>query len=248
MKPQISFVRAFEDNYIWIIHNIDYAIVIDPGDAKPVINFLLEHEIKLKAILLTHLHADHNGGVNELTGHYPSVEVISNKKMEIHDEDIISINGFPSFTVITTPGHVYEHVCYLFAGRHLFCGDTLFSLGCGRVFTNDFTAAYNSLNKIKNLSDNVLCYPAHEYTLNNMTFCMKVNPSKYSKLYNDVENKLELTGSTLPTLLSYEKELNPFLRCDDIKLQEIVTEKYDVDVFNKPLECFKVLRTIRNKF
>ncbi|MDD3267359.1 MAG: hydroxyacylglutathione hydrolase [Burkholderiales bacterium] len=243
----MSFVKAFNDNYIWIIHGNDLAIVIDPGSAIEVQEFLRKNNLQLSAILLTHFHADHNGGVERLLELYPDVSVYGNHDLQMKDDDPLHISCFPSFRVITTPGHVYEHVCYLFDESHLFCGDTLFSLGCGRVFTGDFDAAFTSLNKIKDLDDNILCYPAHEYTLNNLAFCMTLQNDRYTKLYDNIEHKLNKHGNSLPTLLGYEKEYNPFLRAHDKDIQLSIQQKYNLNIDNG-FECFKILRELRNKF
>lgn len=240
-------MRAFSDNYIWIIHSNELAIVIDPGSALEVEQFLSDNNLKLTSILLTHLHADHNGGVASLLELYPNALVYSNKDLIMNDDSIIQINDFPAFKIITTPGHVYEHVCYLFDDFHLFCGDTLFSLGCGRIFTGNFDLAFESLNKLKKLNDNVLCYPAHEYTLNNLGFCVTLQEDKYDELYYHIECKLNKYGNSLPTLISYEKEYNPFLRAHDKDLHKCVQDKYNLNISND-FECFKALRELRNKF
>lgn len=229
IQYQISFVRAFNDNYIWIIHDNNSAVVIDPGCHVEVQKFLTCNNLKLSAIILTHLHADHNGGVDKLLHLYPNASIYSNHDLQMRDNDIIQVESFPNFKILTTPGHVYEHVCYLFDDIHLFCGDTLFSLGCGRVFTGDFAIAFDSLQKLRQLNDDVLCYPAHEYTLNNLAFCMSLQADKYQNLYDDIENKLNKYGISLPVSIGYEKEFNPFLLSNN-------------------LESFKELRELRNKF
>ncbi len=271
MEPKdytITALPALTDNYIWIISNNKDAIVIDPTIAKPVSQYLQQHNLKLKAILLTHPHGDHIGGVAELVNLFQP-QVVDNFKGQLSDDMLVSIDGFPGFRIITTPGHMYEHVCYLLDSTHLFCGDTLFSLGCGRVFTGDFQAMYNSLNKIKalvnsnsglsNLNTNandlqlkktILCYPAHEYTMRNYEFTVAIddgNNKYYEPLSANINSRLLTTGISLPVNLEDELNYNLFLRTDDPRIWPIVGAKAGVQV-EDAFSCFYHLRQLRNNF
>lgn len=249
MNYQLKALRALQDNYIWVIHNEKSAIVVDPTLAEPVDEFLQQNKLQLASILLTHGHIDHIGGVAELVNKY-SPQVVDNFSDQLTDTTEIQIDGFPLIRVILTPGHMYEHVCYLFDQKHLFCGDTLFALGCGRVFTNDYQLMYNSLAKLKKLNNNVLCYPAHEYTLNNLRFTLELdneNQDYYAEFINKTDSKLFEKQNSLPTLLSDELKYNLFLRDDDARLWTVVGKKSE-SVITNGFEYFKQLRMIRNNF
>lgn len=249
MNYQLKALRALQDNYIWVIHNEKSAIVVDPTLAEPVDEFLQQNKLQLVSILLTHGHIDHIGGVAELVNKY-SPQVVDNFSDQLTDTTEIQIDEFPLIRVILTPGHMYEHVCYLFDQMHLFCGDTLFALGCGRVFTNDYQLMYNSLAKLKKLDADVLCYPAHEYTLNNLRFTLELdneNQGYYAEFINSTDSKLFEKQNSLPTLLSDELKYNLFLRDDDARLWTVVGKKSG-SVITNGFEYFKQLRMIRNNF
>lgn len=249
MNYQLKALRALQDNYIWVIHNEKSAIVVDPTLAEPVDEFLQQNKLQLVSILLTHGHIDHIGGVAELVNKY-SPQVVDNFSDQLTDTTEIQIDEFPLIRVILTPGHMYEHVCYLFDQKHLFCGDTLFALGCGRVFTNDYQLMYNSLAKLKKLDADVLCYPAHEYTLNNLRFTLELdneNHGYYAEFINSTDSKLFEKQNSLPTLLSDELKYNLFLRDDDSRLWTVVGKKSE-SVITNGFEYFKQLRMIRNNF
>lgn len=249
MNYQLKALRALQDNYIWVIHNEKSAIVVDPTLAEPVDEFLQQNKLQLASILLTHGHIDHIGGVAELVNKY-SPQVVDNFSDQLTDTTEVQIDEFPLIRVILTPGHMYEHVCYLFDQKHLFCGDTLFALGCGRVFTNDYQLMYNSLAKLKKLNNNVLCYPAHEYTLNNLRFTLELdneNQDYYAEFINKTDSKLFEKQNSLPTLLSDELKYNLFLRDDDARLWTVVGKKSE-SVITNGFEYFKQLRMIRNNF
>lgn len=246
---KIDYVKAFRDNYIWIVQNSSQAIIVDPGYAVDVIKYLDENNLTPTAILLTHNHADHNGGVSDLVRFYPTLQIFNYSDDLLPDGETISIDGFAQIKVIASKGHTSDHVCYLFDKQHLFCGDTLFSLGCGRVFTNDFIAAYESLCKIKQLDKNILCYPAHEYTANNLQFIMSIDHDTqyYQEFKNDLMTKLNSKQISLPTLLSTELSYNLFLRCENEYVWQVVARELGIKVSSE-LECFVGLRELRNKF
>lgn len=178
---QIVPLRALQDNYIWVIRHDDTAVVVDPGETAPVLDYLKIHSLELTHILLTHNHDDHTGGVNEIITHYPQVEVIGPVETDdfntrtVRQGDTLEICDQPGY-VMHTPGHTMEHISYLL-GQHLFCGDALFSAGCGRVFTGDYEAAYRSMQWFKQLSNDVHIYAGHEYTVTNLLFNQSIFPN-----------------------------------------------------------------------
>lgn len=244
----ITPIKAFSDNYIWVIHNDKSAIAIDPGEASGVIKFLQQNNLQLETILLTHSHNDHIGGVQQLCDKY-GCQVIDNSALQLSDNQVINLPSFPVVQVLLTPGHTNEHVVYLFDNKHLFCGDVLFGLGCGRVFTDNYEAAHSSLCKIKQLSGNILCYPAHEYTANNLRFTSSIDdtPNYYAKYAKLLLMKLTTLQNSLPTTLENELKYNLFLRCDDVNIWKMVGLKSQ-QVINNEFDCFKQLRLLRNNF
>ena len=212
----ISPIKSFSDNYIWLIERGNDAILIDPGDHKPVVKVLQEKKLNLKAILVTHKHFDHIGGISSLIDSYPSVEIYAplynynfNFK-QVKDGDLINLSNIDlSFTVIKTPGHTLDHVVYI-DQDHLFCGDTLFACGCGRIFEGTYKQMYESLTKISSLPENIKVYCAHEYTMDNIEFALIED--KANKALLQRKEKLKNLKVTLPTTIKEELETNPFLR------------------------------------
>ncbi len=252
---KIKHLNAFTDNYIWLLELSNGIFVVDPGDAKPVLDYITANDIDILGILLTHDHNDHIGGVAELLQLFPDIPVygtcglannfvIENQQFNLTDKLNVS--------VIETPGHTLHGVCYLISfeeQKHLFCGDTLFAAGCGRVFTMDFEAMFNSLNKIKSLDKNTIIYPAHEYTIKNINFALSVdhtNINLRSRLTSEM-NKLDTNKITLPTVLELELKTNPFLRTDSKVILEQLNQQTGLEI--KPgLDCFIKLRELRNSF
>lgn len=253
MTP-ISFVRAFKDNYIWILHDKNNIWAIDPGDAQPVIDLIQQNHFVLSGILLTHHHQDHSGGIPRLHEEYGNIPVYGSHKSPIKQiskhlkhGDVISCGSF-TFEVIEIPGHTLDHIAF-YGNSSLFCGDTLFSVGCGKVFEGTAEQMYSSLLKLKHLPDSTKVYCGHEYTLANIRFAQHIDPDNLH--LNDkliLATKLyEHNGCTLPSELQSEKLSNPFLRCDDPKIIE-ATEKYTKKKLSNPVEVFHQLREWKNKF
>ena len=216
-------IPAFDDNYIWLLREADCAgvAVVDPGDADPVIARLRAQALTLSAILITHHHQDHIGGVAELLTHWPDALVtapndrrIATATRVVGEGDSISIPGFETrFDVIEVPGHTSTHIAYLGSGA-LFCGDTLFAAGCGRVFDGTFEQLAASLQRISTLPPRTLCYCAHEYTLANLGFAAWVEPDS-TALAERTEQARRLRDAgepTVPSRLALELATNPFLR------------------------------------
>lgn len=210
-------VKAFSDNYIWIIEADGAAVCIDPGEAAPVLAFLEAGRLKLDQIWITHHHDDHTGGIAALKQAFPECRVYGNTDIAAADETVGegSSVGFAGSTasVWHTPGHTGSHLSYLLqtpGGLHVFCGDTLFSGGCGRVFTGTAAQLYGSLTRFGGLPDGTLFYPAHEYTASNLRFAAFIEPDNA-----DIQTALSRAADTptLPVTLAHEKRINPFLRC-----------------------------------
>ncbi|MBY0378780.1 MAG: hydroxyacylglutathione hydrolase [Burkholderiales bacterium] len=218
MTINLKYLKAFKDNYIWLIISGQNVIVVDPGEAYSVIEYIKIHNLKLHSILLTHAHADHIGGLAELL-HFANVPVYGCSKyatISVVDKHIYTVLPEMNILVIATPGHTLDGISYLINNKHLFCGDTLFSGGCGRVFTGNYAFMYQSLNKIKEHKPDILIYPAHEYTLDNLLFAHNIAPSN-----SDIKKRLEEVKLlrnqdkiTLPTNLELELKTNPFLLCN----------------------------------
>lgn len=250
--------NAFRDNYIWIIHNQNYAVVIDPGIATPVIEYLQLKKLQLSAILITHHHNDHTGGIAELiklsdipvygSGN-ESIATITNP---VQQNDIVSLHEISlNLTVLDTPGHTRGHIAYYGSNpwNMIFCGDTLFSCGCGRIFEGSAAQLYQSLQKISQLPEDTLIYCAHEYTLGNIVFARTVDPEN-KKLNEFAITAQELrykNTPTIPTTLALEKAINPFLRCNHQQLINSA-QNYSGRPMQNPENVFAVLREWKNKF
>lgn len=226
-------IKAFNDNYIWLLKEGSNGIIVDPGDAKPVLKFLKENNIDLVAILITHKHYDHIGGVTELIQHYPEVKIFGPKNNTFNfkyktakEGDIISIlKTNIEFKVIETPGHTLDHIVYVDQSR-LFCGDTLFACGCGRLFEGSHIEMFESLSKIASLKPNTKVYCAHEYTIKNIQFALTIDPNNYK--LNERYKKLKNLEITIPSLLKDELETNPFLRAKTSEEFKLIRMRKDV--------------------
>lgn len=214
----INYIKAFNDNYIWTIENDGKTLVVDPGDASPVIDYLKNR--KLDYILLTHKHMDHVGGVEELKNKYGAkvygpLETKEYNDIILKDGDEFELLG-ENFKVILTAGHTEDNISYLM-GDKLFCGDALFLAGCGRLFTKDYKKAYEGLNKLKDLDEDTLVYPAHEYSLANLKFAKSVISNEdLDREYDRVRKLREEDKITLPSTIGKEKRINPFFLARDL--------------------------------
>ena len=251
----VTPIPAFNDNYIWALHDARNAVLVDPGDAIPCIEFLEARDLNLTTILVTHHHGDHVGGLAGLVARYhpqiyaPSLENIPPATEAVADGDTIAI-AKPElrFSVIATPGHTLDHVAYYGGGR-LFCGDTLFACGCGRLFEGTPAMMSKSLNKFMQLPDNTQVFCAHEYTLSNIRFAKTVdgrNPTLLEREKHD-QGLRKAGRATLPSTLALEKATNPFLRCHEpalMRAAEIRLKRQPRDA----VEVFAVLRQAKDVF
>lgn len=220
---KIKAIPAFSDNYIWLIQVGNEVLVVDPGEAQGVEEYLKENSLALGGILLTHNHDDHIGGVERLLHIYPETpvfgpaEVIKFAHHIVEEGNTFQILGL-KFKILGTGGHTQGHISYLLEDK-LFCGDALFVGGCGRNFTGDLSLQYNDLQKLKELPDDTEIYAAHEYSLGNLKFAQSILPENkaIAEAISIVEEKLSRGQVTMPTTIGEEKTYNPFLLAENLE-------------------------------
>jgi hydroxyacylglutathione hydrolase len=255
---EVSPVRAFSDNYLWLIRAPDDrrgAVVVDPGDARPVEAALEQQGLALKAILVTHHHPDHVGGVQALAARHgagvfgPSRERLPCEFRPLDDGDVVRLADLGlEFHVMAVPGHTLGHIAY-HGHDALFCGDTLFSAGCGRLFEGTPIQMLGSLDRIAALPDDTRIYCAHEYTLSNLRFAAAVEPGNADVL-DTLEAVRELRacdGITLPTTLGRERRINPFLRCREPAVRAAAEARAGTPLPG-PADVFAVIRGWKDEF
>lgn len=248
-------VSALRDNYIWALCSQQHCALIDPGEAAPALTFLRQKNLQLSAILLTHRHQDHQGGVAELLK-FKSVPVFGPESAAIPviDHALSDLQSFCvpdleiQINVIAVPGHTEEHVAYLWQDA-LFCGDTLFSAGCGRLLGGTAAQLFNSLEKLASLPETSRIFCSHEYTLANLRFASEVEPENQAiKARIDVcQRQRSLLTPSLPSTLGLELQINPFLRCSEPNVIQ-AAEKHAGHALHGPLEVFTVLRHWKDVF
>jgi hydroxyacylglutathione hydrolase len=274
---RVTALRAFTDNYIWLIHSPHAAhrvLAVDPGDAAPVQRALSAARLELAGILLTHHHLDHVGGVTQLaqshaprvSAHYaeplkiaahdaeplkifgPASERVPGQPMQLREGDRVELPDLDlAFDVLDVPGHTAGHIAYVGHGA-LFCGDTLFSAGCGRLFEGTAEQMQASLQKLTALPEDTLVYCAHEYTVNNLKFALAVEPHNAAarQYLEECLSRRARDEATVPSTIGRERNVNPFLRCD----QETVKQAAAAHAGRRlnSLEVFAVVRKWKDGF
>lgn len=256
---EIHALPIYRDNYVWIITVGDNAWVIDPGDHQPVVHFLQQRQLHLRAVLITHRHWDHVTGVQALVDaqapkevpvYGPYSEPINHLiTRHVSEGDTIAIGPLQA-EVWQTPGHTLDHIGYYIAAQNLlFCGDTLFACGCGKLFDGTMEQLFNSLQRIAALPPATQIYCTHEYTLANMRFALAAdphNPHLQQRYSNSLQTR-QHHKPTLPTRLDLELLSNPFLRCHTREVQETVRKATNVSI-NDAFSCFAALRHWKNRY
>jgi hydroxyacylglutathione hydrolase len=248
----ITAIPAFKDNYIWLLQRGDQAFVVDPGDAGPVIRHLEQAGLSLAGILITHHHADHQGGVAALLERYrplvyaPEIESITGRTHPLNGGESIDVLG-QEVAVLAVPGHTLGHLAYR-AGDALFCGDTLFGAGCGRLFEGTPAQMADSLGRIATLPDETRIFCAHEYTEMNLRFALAVEPDNPAIHHRvaAVAAKRALGQPSVPSTLAEERATNPFLRCEVPSV--IAAARAHAAVDDQKVAVFAAIRAWRNVF
>lgn len=264
-QVSISAIRAFQDNYIWLLANNKQAVVVDPGQAEPVTQVLAERELELTAILITHHHYDHTGGVTALLKQWPNAKVYapSNEPLPaanaigVTDGDTVALPELAlQFSILSVPGHTLGHIAFYepnglneSSAPLLFCGDTLFSGGCGRLFEGTPEQMYQSLTRLSALPDNTAVYCTHEYTQSNLAFCHAVEPNNAKlKEYLQKVAKLRQQGlPSLPSSIALEKAINVFLRAHVAGVAARVQAHVGLEL-NEDIKVFAALRRWKDVF
>lgn len=249
----LNSIPAFQDNYIWVLSNDSgRCLIVDPGEAAPVLRAIEKNQWRPEAIFLTHHHHDHVGGVKELRQHFPDIEVYGPAETadkgttrQVAEGDTVTVLE-QQFSVFATPGHTLGHICF-YSFPYLFCGDTLFSGGCGRLFEGTAKQMYQSFAKINALSDETIICCAHEYTLANMKFAKSILPddAAINEYYNKVNDLRGKNLTTLPVTLGNERRINLFLRTEDNDLIEVINKETNLQ---HPEERFAWLRAKKDNF
>jgi hydroxyacylglutathione hydrolase len=258
-KMQVILLPALSDNYIFLLHDPEQnlAAVVDPAEAKPVLKQLKALNAKLVSIFNTHHHQDHVGGNSELLQHYPQAQVyagahdqgrIPGQQIFLQEGDKVEFAGRKA-SVLFVPGHTKAHIAYYFPPvtpddtGELFCGDTLFAGGCGRLFEGTPTQMVESLSKLKALPDNTRVWCAHEYTQKNLQFALRVDGDnqELKNRYAQVQDARRRKEPTVPSQLGLEKLTNPFLRWQEPALQTAVKAQ-------SPIQAFARLRGMKDQF
>jgi hydroxyacylglutathione hydrolase len=248
-------IPAFKDNYIWMLHDHQHVVVVDPGDAAPVLAYLNLHKLKLTTILCTHHHNDHVGGVCKLVELYnvpvygPQLENVPCVSYKLGEGDVIEIPELKiKLSVIDIPGHTHGHIAYLGVGG-VFCGDTLFGCGCGRLFEGTAAQLFYSLQRLAKLPDETKVYCGHEYTEANIRFALVCEPdnARLKQRQADVQALRAVGYPTLPSTIALEKATNPFLRCAEPGVIATTLRMTQIKESDET-SIFTALRTLKNNF
>ncbi|MFT5085229.1 MAG: hydroxyacylglutathione hydrolase [Lentisphaeria bacterium] len=262
---KITPIPIFENNYVWAIRHPAEAkvIIVDPGDSEPVIEYLQRHKLSLQALLITHSHYDHIDGIDSLLQavtqqsdekpvvYGPKCDRIPQVTHKLKEGDSLSIWNY-TLSVMETPGHLPEHLSYLLSSdgqSALFCGDVMFSSGCGRNFVGPVSDLKASLDRFKTLAPDTKVYCAHEYTLSNLKFARTIEPSNPALMERElVVGQARKAGlPSVPTTVATELKVNPFLRCDSPELIKSAALRSGHQTLNE-LDVFTILRKWKDVF
>ncbi|MDF2180844.1 hydroxyacylglutathione hydrolase [Neptuniibacter sp. CAU 1671] len=255
---QVSPIPAFQDNYIWLIKSPEsqQVVVVDPGDAAPVEAYLKAHDLTLAAILITHHHPDHTGGVADLTAertipvYGPANSPFKGISRALRDGETINLFGH-TLEIKATPGHTLDHICYFKPGTQpqLFCGDTLFLAGCGRLFEGTAEQMLDAMNYFQSLPEQTEVYCTHEYSLANLKFAAAVEPNNQaiSTITAQCQALRSENQPTLPSHLITEQQINPFMRTaqDDVIA---AAETFSGKTGLSQIEVLAAIREWKNQF
>lgn len=254
---KIIAIPAFTDNYIWVVihKRNNKCAIIDPGDANPVLEFLDNEPYELAAILITHHHMDHIGGVKAIKERYPvpvygpATEALEVSDIQLYEGDIVGLAGLNcEFRILDIPGHTAGHIAYV-NDDVLFCGDTLFAAGCGRLFEGTPGDMLSSLTKLAALPNKTQVYCAHEYTLANLRFAVQAEPQNgdIKKRLRAVERLRNKGKITLPSSIALERNTNPFLRARELSVKA-QAELHVGHPLHSDTEVFRVIREWKDNF
>jgi len=252
---QVHAVPAFQDNYLWVLASGRHAAVVDPGDAAPIEAFLAAHGLELDAILATHHHGDHVGGVKALVQHWkcpvygPAHDGVAGLDRKLGEGDRIEVPGIGiELGVLDVPGHTAGHIAYVGEGA-VFCGDTLFACGCGRLFEGTAAQMSESLGKLARLVPETRVYCAHEYTMSNIRFAEAVEPGNARLAARKLRDaaRRQRGEPTVPSTIGEELATNPFLRCGE---PEVVAsaDRHAGRKLAGSVEVFAEIRRWKNDF
>lgn len=263
---KIHPIPAFTDNYIWLISHTatGESLVVDPGDANPILRYLDNEQLTLSGMLITHSHLDHTAGIDALLAslaskntplkvYGPSSPDIPQVTHVLSEGDQVAFHDL-DFTVFHTPGHLPEHISYfatIDGQPSLFCGDTMFSAGCGRIFSGTHEQLQHSLERLAQLPPNTLLYCTHEYTEANLRFARTVEPDN-TDIQNYQTHVANLRGqglASLPSNIGQERLINPFIRLSAPSVKQAIAEKSQVNPQSlNDAQVFKALRQWKDQF
>ena len=257
MLHKVFAILALNNNYIWtIVHpKKKIAVIVDPGEANSILNFLKQRKLNLAAILITHHHWDHINGIQSILKEYP-VPVYGFAESSpfcdhpVVDKQIFSISSADlTFNVVATPGHTLDHVAYYQEHQVVYTGDALFAGGCGQIFEGSPSQFYHSLQKLASLNPSTWIYSGHEYTKKNLEFAEIIEPDnpKLKQRIIHIDKKVSKNQPTLPSTIQIELDTNPFLRCHQKNIQQRV-EEYCGHPLVDVISVFAALRQWKNKF
>ena len=254
---EIIPLPALKDNYIWLLKNkaSRHIAIVDPSEPEPVLKFIASEKLIPIAIMITHHHWDHVGGIAGITEKHtlpvytPKTESVTGSTNPVGEGDVVSLPELElTLNILDVPGHTAGAVAY-YTDKMVFSGDTLFTAGCGRLFEGTPAQMHASLTKFKSLPDDTLLYCGHEYTVSNLKFAATVEPDNKAiqeclKLAQQARNENQ---ATVPTTLAQEKETNPFLRCEQTTVINAAAD-YSGEKSNEPAEVFAAIRRWKDNF